>query len=56
MSNGPCLCGDTECPWCGGYFAIPVCDVCGEEGFYGLCPKCEAEYEEWKEWNEHEAG
>lgn len=52
---GPCLCGDTECPWCGSAQGTcggpdpgePVtnCEVCGEylegqEFATGLCTKC----------------
>jgi hypothetical protein len=52
--KGPCLCGDTECPWCGsaqGTFESPdvpppigVCDACGKEtGNWALCDECEAQ-------------
>lgn len=59
MSKGPCLCGDTECPWCGSAqgtytdrgpdFDVPTgyCTVCGasllEEEDCYVCDKCSAE-------------
>ena len=58
MSRGPCLCGDTECPWCGGAQGtytgsdpgepLTECEVCeaplkDQEFATGLCAKCLAE-------------
>jgi hypothetical protein len=58
MTKGPCLCGDTECPWCGsaqgtytGSESVQEptgdCDICGasliDQDDLFTCDKCLAE-------------